>query len=340
GLVFDDGITFGVSGGIEFYGGTRATGINYGTITAITEGIGLAASDSTLLNYGSITAYGAGFYIQGIVADVVNVTAINYSQIHTLGDEAYGIALFGQDSVVKNFGSIEIDGVFAFAIALAGSGNQGENRGTILGTGDLDRGVILEGEGNSFINYGSIITTGEDSVGVRYSGEDLPATDGGTFTNYGRITSAGWAVRGASADDHFINHGALIGEAAMGDGDDSYTAGKGGSLSGTLTLGDGDDLIVFEKGGGSLTVTDFVAGAGTDDVIDVSAFGYHSLSELLSHATQSGTNVVIKFGAKDQIVLEGVNLGSLHADDFAFASSPLGLAVPAVHVPHGDYLFA
>jgi hypothetical protein len=339
GLVFDDGLTFGVSGGIEFYGGSGATGINYGTIDAVTEGIGLAASNSTLLNYGSINAYGAGLYIQGIVADVSNVTAVNYGDIHTLGDEAYGIALFGQDSVVKNLGSIEVDGIFDFGIALAGSGIQGENRGTILGTGDLDRGVVLEGEDNSFVNYGSITTTGEDSIGIRFSGENEPSTNGGIFTNHGKVISAAWAVRGSFSDDHVVNRGLMTGNVDLQEGADSYVAGAKGSLLGALTLGDGDDLIVFEKGGGKLTVTDFVAGAGTDDVIDVSAFGYHSLSDVLSHATQSGADVVLKFGTKDQIVLKNVSVASLHSDDFAFAAS-LHEATAEAHVPHGDYIFA
>ena len=340
GFVFDDGTTFGVSGGIEFYGGTGATAINYGVINAVAEGIGLAASDSTLLNYGSITAGGAGFYIQGIVADIANVTAINYGQIHTLGDEGYGIALIAQDSVVKNFGSIQVDGIFDFGIALAGSGNYGENRGTILGMGDLDRGVLLEGEGNSFVNYGSITTTGEDSVGIRFSGENLPDTDGGAFTNYGKVSSAAWAVRGSFSDDHVVNRGSITGDVDLRDGADSYVAGAKGTLSGALTLGEGNDLIIFEKGGGSLTVTDFVAGAGTDDVIDVSALGYHSLSDVLSHATQSGADVVIHFGGKDQAVLENVSISSLHEDDFTFAATLLEEVTPAPHVPQWDYLLA
>ena len=125
----------------------------------------------------------------------------------------------------------------------------------------------------------------------------------------------------------------------MGAGNDSFVAGKGGSLSGTLTLGDGNDLIIFEKGGGHLTVTDFVAGAGTDDVMDLSGFGYASFADVMSHASQSGSDVILKLDPKDVIVLENVTLGSLAADDFTFASSPLLQTAATVHVPLGDYLF-
>ena len=101
-----------------------------------------------------------------------------------------------------------------------------------------------------------------------------------------------------------------------------------------MTLGEGNDLIIFEKGGGSLTVTDFVAGAGTDDVIDVGAFGFHSFADVMSHASQSGSDVVLKFGAKDQIVLQNVTLDTLAPDDFALGS---GLAAVHTHVHHDAF---
>jgi hypothetical protein len=112
-------------------------------------------------------------------------------------------------------------------------------------------------------------------------------------------------------------------------------AGKGGSLAGNLILGDGDDLIVFEKGGGKLSVTDFHSGAGSDDQIDVSGLGIHSLAELMSHTTQSGADTVLKFGGKDQIVLHDVSIGSLSADDFEFAASSVQLQP---HIAHAEWI--
>jgi hypothetical protein len=323
GEVFDDGIVFGISGGVEFYSGDHQTGLNYGTISAI-EGMGLNGSSSTLINYGTINARGAGFYIQGLDAPLTNVTAINYGTMHTASDfgGSFGIALIADASAAKNYGNIQVDGFFDFGIAMAGIGDHGENYGSILATGEQGRGVLLEGEQHSFLNKGTILSTGPGGVGVRFGGENLPGTDGGSFTNFGKVEGAGWAIRASVSDDHVVNGGTVVGEVDMGAGDDSFTAAKGGSLNGGLTLGEGDDLIFLQKGGGILTVTDFVAGAGTDDVIDLSAFGFASFSSVIGHALQSGSDVVLNLG-KDQIVLQDVSLASLAPDDFALGNATL-----------------
>jgi hypothetical protein len=317
GDLFDDGTIVAIPGGIEIFGGEHNTAINYGTINAI-EGIGLAASNSTVLNYGTINALGAGVYIEGADAPLTNVTAANFGTIHLAGDEGYGMALLADHSTLKNYGTIQLDGVFDFGMALGGVGNCGENKGSILGTGELDRGVLLEGEDTSFVNYGSISVTGDGSVGVRFSGENEPFSNAGTFTNYGRVEGAGWAVRGSASNDSVVNRGLLAGTVDLGDGDDRYVAGHGGSLSGELILGDGNDLIVCERGCGQLTIGDFLVGSGSDDLLDLSAFGFHSLDDILAHALQDGSNVLLNLSGHDQVVLEDVSLASLAADDFVF----------------------
>jgi hypothetical protein len=342
GGILDDGVNLAFPDGIDVFGNNNSVK-NFGAIDiAGVDGVGMfsVGMDCLLVNYCKIETAGAGMAIDGIDGTEIANTLINYGQIHVTGEDRPGIvANTTSGNVVKNYGNIQVDAYFSFGIELNGNNNHGENYGMILATGDLDRGVLLEGEGHTFVNYGTIQTTGEDSVGARFSGNDLPETDGGIFTNYGKIVSAAWAVRGAFADDHFVNRGTLVGDAYMGAGDDSFVAGKGGTLSGTLTLGDGDDLIVFEKGGGKLVVTDFAAGAASDDVIDVSAFGFASFDQMMAKASQSGTDVILKLGAKDQIVLENVSLGTLSADDFSFASGALQRAIAPAHVPRGDYLF-
>jgi hypothetical protein len=321
-LLIDD-VNFAFTDGIDTYGDSNKL-LNYGTIiTDDGQAAGMAAvgNNNLLVNYGTIDAVGAGLVVDGFDYTESGNTLINYGTIKIHGDGAPGFLSLVSGTVMENFGSIHGDGFFSFGMYLANSDSYGENRGTILMTGEIDRGVVVEGEGQVFVNYGTIQTTGDGSIGARFSGDNPPDTDGGTITNYGKIISVAWAVHGALADDHFVNQGTLIGLADMGAGDDSYTAGKGGSLSGALTLGDGDDLIIFEKGGGSLTVTDFVAGTGTDDVIDVSAFGLGSFAQVMSHASQSGSDVILKLGPKDQIVLQNVTLGQLAADDFALASA-------------------
>jgi hypothetical protein len=318
---FPDGPIF--AAGIDLFG-DHNTAVNYGTITNLNgddAGMNSVGSYSTLTNRGQIDSTVIGMVLDQYTGDEAHSSAVNYGSIVTHWDGSYGMLSLATDNVLKNFGSIHVDGVMSFGMALEADRNHGENRGTIWASGEADRGVLLEGVAPTFDNYGTIQVTGAGGIGARFSGEDAPGTDGGTFTNYGTIASTAWAVKGAFANDHFINRGTLVGDAYMGAGDDTFVAGKGGSLSGTLTLADGNDLIVFEKGGGKLVVSDFVAGAGTDDVINLGAFGYQSFAEVMSHASQSGSDVLLCLGSKDQIVLQNVSLGALAADDFALGGA-------------------
>ena len=80
--------------------------------------------------------------------------------------------------------------------------------------------------------------------------------------------------------------------------------------------GSGDDKFVFAGGGGQDTIYDFVAGAQSDDVIDLSN---HSAANDFGDvvATQVGVDTLIDLGA-DSITLVGVSASDLHADDFVF----------------------
>ena len=78
------------------------------------------------------------------------------------------------------------------------------------------------------------------------------------------------------------------------------------------------DLFVFADGDGSVRIADFQAGAASDDEIDLTGVGsaISSFSDVVSHASQIGSDIVIDFGNGDSITLLGVNLASLHQDDF------------------------
>jgi hypothetical protein len=324
--------------GIDVFGNYNQV-TNFGSITTISldgSGIGSVGANCLITNRGQITSAAFGIIID--TNDQPDVDShnmvLNYGTIHTTGDLSRAIAFNTDDNTVNNYGTIQADGVHSFGISMEGTGNHGENRGTILATGEEGRGVLLFGGAHSFVNYGQIDSIGADGVGIRFGGDDPAGLAPNIFVNYGEVAGAGWAVLGWPGVDQVINRGAMAGAVDLGEGDDNYVAGKGGSLNGELTLGDGDDLIVFERGGGSLTVTDFVAGEGTDDAIDLSAFGFHSFADVMSHASQSGSDVILNLGGKDKIVLEGVSLGALAADDFA-----LGDAAVHVHsaLAHHDW---
>lgn len=88
----------------------------------------------------------------------------------------------------------------------------------------------------------------------------------------------------------------------------------------TMTGGADNDQFWFFIGDGADVITDFTAGAGTDDLIRIFARGaaVDTLAEVLALSTQVGADVVINFGAGDTITLQNVTLGTLDASDFLF----------------------
>ncbi|MEP4884870.1 MAG: hypothetical protein ABJ215_00740, partial [Alphaproteobacteria bacterium] len=99
-------------------------------------------------------------------------------------------------------------------------------------------------------------------------------------------------------------------------GDDVLVGGRGNDW---FAGGAGDDLFIFENGDGADAITDFVAGAGTDDILDVSAFGFSDINDLLAASSDVGANVSIALDSDDNLTLIGVNRTDLHTDDFLFS---------------------
>ncbi len=66
---------------------------------------------------------------------------------------------------------------------------------------------------------------------------------------------------------------------------------------------------------------DFVAGAGSDDVLDLRGFeSITTLDAVLAQASDNGSDVTLALGSDNFVTLEGVRLADLHADDFMFSS--------------------
>jgi Ca2+-binding RTX toxin-like protein len=122
--------------------------------------------------------------------------------------------------------------------------------------------------------------------------------DGGDGEDVLLAHDGGATLLGGANDD------VLIG----GDGDDVLDGGAGDDV---LIGGGGDDLFLH----GEATVSGFVAGAGSDDRIDLRGLGLADFDAVLAHATQSGGSTVLDFGDGEMTLL-GTRLSSLHADDF------------------------
>ena len=71
---------------------------------------------------------------------------------------------------------------------------------------------------------------------------------------------------------------------------------------------------MFDLGGGSDTILDFVAGSGSEDVINISAYGLGSFEDLT--LVQLVEGVSVELSATDSIMLANLLIGNLHQDDF------------------------
>ncbi|WP_395707835.1 nidogen-like domain-containing protein [Reyranella sp.] len=88
----------------------------------------------------------------------------------------------------------------------------------------------------------------------------------------------------------------------------------GGAGSDMLTGGTGDDLFVY-GGEGLDTITDFVAGQGTVDRIQVTQV-FTTVARVLVSAKQVGVDTEIDFGSGNKLVLANVDMSELDVDDF------------------------
>jgi hypothetical protein len=96
-------------------------------------------------------------------------------------------------------------------------------------------------------------------------------------------------------------------------GDDTIIGGAGNDV---MTGGLGDDLFVFANAHGNDTITDFQAGTGSEDAIDLRQIGIlTSFTDVMAAAVQVGGDTLIETGDGSSIVLLGIERTDLAADD-------------------------
>lgn len=273
---------------------------------------------------------------------------VNAGRIATEGDLAIGVVLgagrlqFGfapaTNGEIENSGVIETVGVGAAGVVMIGDGHHLTNRGRITTDGGAFDGATV-GLPIGELSAAGVVVSGDDALlentrtGVIESKNAASAAvelnvlerDGlsnadtsSTLENFGLIKGAAVAVLGGTGQETVINHGRIVGDVVLGDGADTFVFGKGGVLDGALLLGGGDDLVLIEDGSGTSRIQDFVAGAGTDDVIDVTAF-FSSFEELqVASSVNEGGDVVVALDHNDVLIIGSVQLSALNAGDFLF----------------------
>ena len=172
---------------------------------------------------------------------------------------------------------------------------------------------------------------------------DLSDAQGTDWLNAAAMTgniSLDLATGGSVGGISFVTFaaGTQIENAVSGDGNDQLTGTSGANhlvgmrgddlLNGlggddVMTGGAGSDTFVFIGLFGSDRITDFEAGAGAGDVLDLTALGeVSSLQEFLAASSEVGGNAVYDLGQDgvNVLQLDGVSLASLAADDFLFGT--------------------
>ncbi len=213
--------------------------------------------------------------------DLVSVSWVQASPFHQFDSIVISVTTEGEEGPVA--GNDILDG---------GGGND-----LIFGNGGEDTLIGGTGDDGLFGGDGEDTLDGGDGDDTMVGGNDEDTLDGGDGND---------TLDGGSGDDSLFG----------GYGDDTLT-GAGGDD--TLTGGSGDDLFVFTDGDGDDTFTDFMAGAGTDDVIDLTGVSaLDDFADVQDAATQVAADTVIDFGGGSMTLL-GVNVGDLVESDFLFA---------------------
>jgi Ca2+-binding RTX toxin-like protein len=166
--------------------------------------------------------------------------------------------------------------------------------------------ILANGDGTAYVDPSYTAVNGvTDATGDTYIGIE-------------NVLGSAWNdnITG-NAGDNRITGGAgndVLNGAA---GNDTLIGGIGND---TLTGGVGADVFQFNLGSGNDTITDFWAGIGRTDRVQLIGTDIHNWADVLSHATETSAGVVLSFnGGIDTITFAGLHLNQLVADDFLYA---------------------
>jgi len=235
------------------------------------------------------------------------------------------------DAATKNLvltGSGSIDGT-GNSLDNSITGNSGNN--TLDGKAGAD--TMAGGAGNDiyYVDNSGDVVNESSGQGIDEVRSSVTHTLSANVENLTLMGTASINGTGNGLDNVLVgNSGANVLSGGAGDdvihglaGNDSLDGGAGndilvgGTGDDTITFGGGYDLMVFNRGDGNDVVTDFRSG---QDVIQISGeVGIASFSDIGSHATQVGTNLVIQLATGDSITLNNTTLSGVASHDFAFS---------------------
>ena len=151
--------------------------------------------------------------------------------------------------------------------------------------------TLFGGSGNDFL-FGDALSADAFTLGDNFGAQIVAGAD---------------TIIGGSGDD------VIVGDFQVASFDEVSTITGGNDL---LTGGSGNDTFFFLEGSAEDVITDFRAGAGSDDVLDVTGYLIDGGNFETVLGKDLDGNAVLTFNADDSIMLLGVGADDLHADDF------------------------
>ncbi|MEZ5892052.1 MAG: M10 family metallopeptidase C-terminal domain-containing protein [Parvularculaceae bacterium] len=223
----------------------------------------------------------------------------------TVSGDAGNDTVLGGDGDDELYGGADNDELFGGNGLDTLNGDDGDD--LLAGANDSDE--LNGGDGNDSLFGGDGADTLEGGVGD----DSLLGNADDDLLNGG----AGFDTLNGGAGDDILNGGddddVLLGDV----GDDTLVGDTGND---TLTGGAGHDLFVIGIGDGADMINGFAAGAGSEDVIDLTVFDglFDDFADVLAGASDNGTDTVIDLGAGQSLTLVGVLVADLHQEDFLF----------------------
>lgn len=235
----------------------------------------------------------------GIEVDVENGTGAGLGRIFNAGEiNSRSIGIFGHTQATD-------DTLFI------------TNTGLIFGQ---NAGILLHGAGRQSITNSGTIIGGQSGVTTLTTSYNSPDTvlD---LVNTGTIQGSDWAVFTGSMADSVVNRGRMLGDVAMGAGNDTLDA-RWGEIEGGVDLGAGNDLY----NGAFAQVTGAILGGDGDDTVT----GNAALDEIFDGGDGVDT-VTFQFGAAAVVALDGSfdNDGAAAGDSYLNFERATGSATGA-----------
>jgi Ca2+-binding RTX toxin-like protein len=181
--------------------------------------------------------------------------------------------------------------------------------------------IVVSYAGNDTVNYaGAVVGTNGISINLAQaaSGNQAGTSQSGNDVLRGIVNIIGSEFNDSITGDatgNLLNGGTGNDSLFGGDGDDELIGGVGDD---TLFGQFGNDRFLFADGDGTDSVIGFSHGSGSEDVIDFAGVTtLSSFGDVQANAIQQGANTEISYSG-GTVVLVGVALVNLHADDFSF----------------------